>query len=111
MNIALFLQQKLLLGLHRFLSGAPTVMTKQPLPRERNHAQSTHTPCPATARYNKHAALTTRHPIAKVIPLRVLRVVDSAMPRSSTGRLVISGRMDDVCAELDRLVKREAAMH
>ena len=107
MNIALVLQQKLLLRLHRFLSGAPAATANPPLP----HAQPTHTPCPAVGRHGKHAALTTRHPVAKVIPLRVLRVVDSAMPRSSVGRLVISGRMDDVCAELDRLVKHEAALH
>ena len=44
------------------------------------------------------------------MPLRVLRVLESGQPRSCTGRLVISGRMADVCAELDRLVEREAAM-
>ena len=40
-------------------------------------------------------------------PLRVIRVVD---PRSSinAGRMVISGRMADVCAELDRLAALEA---
>jgi hypothetical protein len=27
------------------------------------------------------------------------------------GRMVMSGRMADVCAELDRLVAREAARH
>jgi hypothetical protein len=40
-------------------------------------------------------------------PLRVLRVVDGAS-RQCAGRMVISGRMADVCAELDRLVAREA---
>jgi hypothetical protein len=41
-------------------------------------------------------------------PLRVLRVVEgTASP--SAGRMVISGRMDDVCAELDRLAALEAA--
>lgn len=39
--------------------------------------------------------------------LRVLKVVDGA-PRQCAGRMVISGRMADVCAELDRLVAREA---
>ena len=47
---------------------------------------------------------------SKAMPLRVLHEVDVGMPRSSAGRLVISGRMADVCAELDRLVEREAAM-
>ena len=43
-------------------------------------------------------------------PLRVLRVVESGQSRTSVGRMVISGRMADVCAELDRLAAREAAL-
>ena len=30
---------------------------------------------------------------------------------ANVGRMLISGRMADVCAELDRLVAREAALH
>ncbi len=41
--------------------------------------------------------------------LRVVRVCDAHNPSGEMGRLVISGRMADVCAELDRLVAREAA--
>ncbi len=41
-------------------------------------------------------------------PLRVLRVVDN-QNRSAGGRMVISGRMADVCAELDRMAGKEAA--
>ena len=41
-------------------------------------------------------------------PWRVLRVVDN-QNRSAGGRMVISGRMADVCAELDRLAGKEAA--
>jgi hypothetical protein len=44
----------------------------------------------------------------RVVPLRVVRVAESGLHRSSVGRMVISGRMADVCAELDRLVAREA---
>lgn len=44
----------------------------------------------------------------RVLPLRVVRVAESDLHRSSVGRMVISGRMADVCAELDRLVAREA---
>ncbi len=43
--------------------------------------------------------------------LRVLRLQEAGQARSSVGRMVISGRMADVCAELDRLVAREAALH
>lgn len=41
-------------------------------------------------------------------PLRVLRVVEPSAPRTGAGRMVISGRMADVCAELDRLAALEA---
>ena len=40
-------------------------------------------------------------------PLRVIRVVDPRSKRSAS-RVVISGRMADVCAELDRLAELEA---
>ncbi len=44
-------------------------------------------------------------------PLRVLRVVEASATPASTGRMVISGRMADVCAELDRLAASEAIVH
>ncbi len=40
-------------------------------------------------------------------PLRVLRVVDGTQGSRNFGRMVISGRMADVCAELDRLAAME----
>ena len=40
-------------------------------------------------------------------PLRVLRVLDGPQPRAAAGRMVISGRFADVCAELDRLAAQE----
>lgn len=48
-------------------------------------------------------------PPRPVRPLvRVVRVVDSAPASAGAGRMVISGRMADVCAELDRLAAVEA---
>lgn len=44
-------------------------------------------------------------------PLRVVRLMEVGQTPSQVGRMVISGRMADVCAELDRLVAREASMH
>jgi hypothetical protein len=41
--------------------------------------------------------------------LRVVRMVDAQPDGPGTGRVVISGRMADVCAELDRLAALEAA--
>ena len=46
---------------------------------------------------------------ARTRPLRVLRVVETAHAPASAGRMVISGRMADVCAELERLAAQEAA--
>lgn len=40
-------------------------------------------------------------------PLRVVRVFDGPRVPAQAGRMVISGRMADVCAELDRLAAME----
>jgi hypothetical protein len=40
-------------------------------------------------------------------PLRVVRVVEGRTSCTGAGRMVISGRMADVCAELDRLAELE----
>lgn len=45
----------------------------------------------------------TRGSAGALRPLRVLRVLEAGQASSHVGRLVISGRMADVCAELDRL--------
>jgi hypothetical protein len=52
-----------------------------------------------------HLTLAT-HRVGK--PLRVARVPDDMSPPDRAGRMVMSGRMDEVCAELDRLVQLEA---
>jgi hypothetical protein len=43
-------------------------------------------------------------------PLRVRHIVEAGQQRYGAGRMVISGRMADVCAELDRLAACETAM-
>ena len=40
-------------------------------------------------------------------PLRIVRILEAGQAPANVGRMVISGRMADVCAELDRL----AALH
>jgi hypothetical protein len=41
-------------------------------------------------------------------PVRVVRIAeDQRPPKHTAGRMVISGRMADVCAELDRLIALE----
>jgi hypothetical protein len=105
MNFAFLLRSKVATTLHlwalRFLaseSAAPALMATsvtQPSNRTANTGQVPNTaslPCIQTRR-----------------PLRVVRVMESGQPRAHVGRMVISGRMADVCAELDRLAAREAA--
>jgi hypothetical protein len=41
------------------------------------------------------------------LPLRVARVMEAQHNSKNAGRMVISGRMADVCAELDRLAELE----
>ena len=42
----------------------------------------------------------------RAAPLRVVRESDSAIGAECAGRMVISGRMADVCAELERMALR-----
>jgi hypothetical protein len=49
------------------------------------------------------------HATPKAPALRVLRVTESDQRVKGAGRMVISGRMADVCAELDRLAALEAS--
>jgi hypothetical protein len=56
-----------------------------------------------------HVAWPATHAPCGARRLRVLRVVDAGHPPSTAGRMVISGRMADVCAELDRMAALEAS--
>jgi hypothetical protein len=44
-------------------------------------------------------------------PLRTVRVMELGQTPGQVGRMVMSGRMADVCAELDRLAACEARVH
>lgn len=55
-----------------------------------------------------HASIKRRAPRP---PLRVVRILESDQTSAQVGRMVISGRMADVCAELDRLAACEAVPH
>ena len=69
---------------------------------------------PTQAMHGKNRAHPSWPPAARASalpacrPLRVLRVMDPCNTPASAGRMVISGRMADVCAELDRLAALEA---
>jgi hypothetical protein len=76
-------------------------------------AQSLHSwvhPQPAPALLRPQAVrIEPLLPVQRMRPLRVVRVMEANQARSQTGRLVISGRLADVCAELDRLAACESA--
>jgi uncharacterized membrane protein len=69
---------------------------------QRAPVQQVRPPQDARRRSSCAAALPARR------PLRVVRVVDGCRTPAGAGRMVISGRMADVCAELDRLAALEA---
>lgn len=64
----------------------------------------------------RHAATAGHKPcqtVAKATSPRRLKIVrefEAGVSPSCAGRMVISGRMADVCAELDRMAQREAAV-
>lgn len=54
--------------------------------------------------YPLHTAHISAKPIHRV---RVVRSPDSSLPADRAGRMLVSGRFADVCAELDRLAASE----
>lgn len=110
MNIVLLGQQSLFRFVGRMLSSVlPT-----PLPdahRGKSHPISARVATKNVAVYAAPARTAHRIPSNSPIkPLRIVRLVESGQTRASVGRMVISGRMADVCAELDRLAACEAAL-
>jgi hypothetical protein len=69
---------------------------------------------PARAPARLPARVAARAPLASAAPrrapqaLRVVRVLEPSASRAVAGRMVISGRLADVCAELDRLAAQES---
>lgn len=54
--------------------------------------------------YPRTQANVSAKPIHRV---RVVRNVDASLPADRAGRMVVSGRFADVCAELDKLASME----
>ena len=62
-------------------------------------------PCPRQAETkNTCASLSPKSSISR---LKILREFDPGIGRTYAGRMIISGRMADVCAELERMEQRE----
>ena len=113
MSSTLFAAVSLLARLHAFLRRPPAAKGLRT-----HHAPATSPPAsPTLVRSTTgagHRVSMARAPEgrsrAAPPPLRVLRVVEAGQHAALGGRMVISGRMSDVCAELDRMVAREAAL-
>jgi hypothetical protein len=109
MGIALLAFSGLLQGLSNLTRPAPVAV-------KTSRASTTLRPvwatrCPAgLPQAMKPGAVPHRGRAASATPaLRVLRVTESDQRVKGAGRMVISGRMADVCAELDRLAAIEAS--
>ena len=59
----------------------------------------------SATRASRNTAVAAANQCLRVqaLPLRVIRSIDQQIPATASGRMVISGRMADVCAELERL--------
>ncbi len=110
MNTVLLFQQRVLAFASRQISqwAADTSAPRKGLQEKSSASVFAHDAAISRARPAKAEEQKFTNPLAR--PLRVVRVVDAGQSCGSVGRMVISGRMADVCAELDRLAAREAAL-
>lgn len=83
-------------GILQMMSPFYSLKPDTPIPEAQTSARPSRRPV--------HLSLASTR-VAK--PLRVARVQDDLRHPDSAGRMVMSGRMDEVCAELDRLVQLE----
>ena len=80
-------------------------------PVRRAHAPCLNTtPCGASAHNAPPSPPIARAERRATPAVRVVRVVEAGQTTAQGGRMDISGRMADVCAELDRMVARESAL-
>lgn len=115
MNINMLMQDKLVRGLFRLVGGGGfSIKAPSTKPRElavQNPFLGGGMTASLTNKTLATESATAQSVLRSPMPLRVLREVDRSQPQRGIGRLVISGRMADVCAELDRLAACEAALH
>ena len=106
MGIALFTVGALMAPLHRLWSECSRALPGGTQPA-RSRLQSVVRAAPRVGAVRVAPVANGRDRVAR--PLRVVRVAEPFRAPAHAGRMVISGRMADVCAELDRLAALEAA--
>lgn len=109
MNIAFFAQSAFFQSLQRLVQGWTTGFTPNRQTTTKSAPDRRQIAPVSIAKYSMNSGARAQK-CTILRPLRVVRVVEAGHERSSVGRMVISGRMADVCAELDRLAAREAAL-
>jgi len=113
MTVALYAIAKLTGPLHRLTGWLTSNTAQRPVPTisQANACRPTTPFLIAQKPIRTRLAATKAPNMSRLQTLRIERIVESGQRANQAGRMVISGRMADVCAELDRLVAREAALH
>jgi hypothetical protein len=107
MGITLSTMGGLLAPLHSLMGWFAPAPRHTAMPALRSAARPAMRPAVSRACSPRAAAPAVRHEKPRR-PLRIVRVMENANA-AGAGRMFMSGRMADVCAELDRLAALEAA--
>jgi hypothetical protein len=108
MTIALFGISSLYNSIQNFMS-ASSLLQLSPMKQAVRPSGSTSSVVrPNTASVSTFTSNSSAAGLSHQRALRVMRIAEQGDAPSCAGRMVISGRMADVCAELDRLVALEA---
>ena len=112
MNIAFFAEPRTwapLQGLLRWLTPTVTPLGQAAVQPRATPATGMNTLPACQRRPSRRDAAPSR--LVQRRPLRIVRIMEAGQTPAQVGRMVISGRLADVCAELDRLAACEAASH
>jgi len=109
MNVTLLLHRSISAAFRKMYGGFASQTLSAAVPvRSDLYCRATIAKAPMASAWHPE---TKRCQPKKVKPLRVLRYVEGGLPKTSVGRMVMSGSMADVCAELARLAAQEITLH
>ena len=108
MTIALFGISSLYNSIQNFMSASSLLQSSPMKQAVRPSGSSSSVVRPNAASVSTFTSNSSAAGISHQRALRVMRIAEQGDAPSCAGRMVISGRMADVCAELDRLVALEA---
>ena len=108
MNIAFFAEPRTwapLQGLLRWLTPTVTPLGQAAVQPRATPATGMNTLPACQRRPSRSDAAPSR--LVQRRPLRIVRIMEAGQTPAQVGRMVISGRLADVCAELDRMAELE----